>query len=1114
MLRFNIFKRSNSFSVAKFRLSTKSSKSKTKSSTSLTLNKKVLSQVVLPTTPPSSDGPINDACENEVKILLEEMNQSQIKTSEKVVPWFFDQMPPSYFRQVDSLLRKQHLSVVVSAQELGQSDITVKISHERNSMTHDITFLSIREPAKSKSKSNSNSNSNSDSDSDSSINNPKRIGSLATQLSNLNSPEGTQLTRVKIFNSKDHSISVNIFTFETSKAILSGLGTTEEECGPVCDYINTIRTANVSSVSVNGEHIPKYNEKIFGSIAMKEYFQRISPVYCKLTPPRKFLNQWFMSNQVLGTDDTKVLIEPFDSGGAWITVASNNISALDMIKVTSSILAFHGLYIEQTHLDTVLDITQISNNDKYVVLLRYLVDDKNLLKPIVCNNIALKSLEYHLSRVKWIDEEVLELAFLRKSNIGINVAEVIHGFYSMLHGAVSSIHPQSYASVKNMHRMIENDDYMFSLSCACAQLFLDRFIPDHLVGNPLTENEFQIRLNDLKDKIDVLNHEAARTLLLKCTDVIKFTLRTNFFNEKRYSFALRMDPIFLVPSDIPMPFGVIFACGRNFQFYHTRFKDISRGGFRVVTPPTTAQHGVESSRIFGECYGLSYAQQLKNKDIPEGGSKAVCLVNVTQLPESDRYEEARKAIRASVDAILDLTVDDSIKSMKDFYSKQEIIYLGPDEQVTIEDIDWICNRAKLRGYPFPSSFMSGKVGAGINHKEYGVTSEGIVIYLKMALKRVLGINPYTTPFSVKITGGPDGDVGGNLIKILFREFPNTAKIVGVADGMGVAEDPNGLHSKELLRLCHEGKPIIYFNKHFLSPNGIVMDASDNDEGTLRRDTMMFRVKSDVFVPCGGRPGSLHGKNWKKFLLPDGTSSSPLIVEGANIFITPEARQSLYDEAGVTIIKDSSANKCGVVASSMEIQMSMLLSEDEFMKNKKLLSKDVIDRLHYVSKNEANLLLDKCVHYPGSLPGYSERVSNAINSVTDSIILYLEDVHPGDPLWDELMPVMKNNLSSKLVDLAWDRALEKLPVQYIKNAIASSIAANMVYQEGVHLVEIQPVDQLAHNALRYYRKNRTNLELISKIKSDYDNNKVNSLETHERVIKLLKKGGTLSACDFL
>lgn len=50
------------------------------------------------------------------------------------------------------------------------------------------------------------------------------------------------------------------------------------------------------------------------------------------------------------------------------------------------------------------------------------------------------------------------------------------------------------------------------------------------------------------------------------------------------------------------------------------------------TPPLffcAAKVAIEAGRQFDECYGLAYAQQLKNKDIPEGGSKAVVLVDTT-----------------------------------------------------------------------------------------------------------------------------------------------------------------------------------------------------------------------------------------------------------------------------------------------------------------------------------------------------------------------------------------------------------------------------------------------------------------------------------------------------
>ena len=54
-------------------------------------------------------------------------------------------------------------------------------------------------------------------------------------------------------------------------------------------------------------------------------------------------------------------------------------------------------------------------------------------------------------------------------------------------------------------------------------------------------------------------------------------------------------------------------------------------------------------------------------------------------------------------------------------------------------------------------------------------------------------------------------VAGNLIRILFRDYPNTCRIVGVADGFGVAEDPNGLDKDELLRLVAVRSPLcIYY----------------------------------------------------------------------------------------------------------------------------------------------------------------------------------------------------------------------------------------------------------------------------------------------------------------
>lgn len=157
-------------------------------------------------------------------------------------------------------------------------------------------------------------------------------------------------------------------------------------------------------------------------------------------------------------------------------------------------------------------------------------------------------------------------------------------------------------------------------------------------------------------------------------------------------------------------------------------------------------------------------------------------------------------------------------------------------------------------------------------------------------------------------------------------------MVGIADGTGCAEDPNGLDWEELLRLVEGNLPIDCFDPSALGEGGEVHKV-DTEEGVKARNSMHNRVQADAFIPAGGRPNTINVHNYSHFLNADGTPSAPLIVEGANLFVTDEARQLLFDEAGVIIVKDSSANKAGVITSSYEICAAMLLSEEEFYENK-------------------------------------------------------------------------------------------------------------------------------------------------------------------------------------
>ena len=103
---------------------------------------------------------------------------------------------------------------------------------------------------------------------------------------------------------------------------------------------------------------------------------------------------------------------------------------------------------------------------------------------------------------------------------------------------------------------------------------------------------------------------------------------------------------------------------------------------------------------------------------------------------------------------------------------------------------------------------------------------------------------------------------------------------------------------------------------------------------------LLGLKTDVFLPCGGRPRTLSSENWEDFLDEEGAPSSKLIVEGANLYLDHGAREEL-EKRGVVIIKDASANKCGVICSSYEIMSGLILSPEQFETHKGQVVEEVL-----------------------------------------------------------------------------------------------------------------------------------------------------------------------------
>ena len=197
----------------------------------------------------------------------------------------------------------------------------------------------------------------------------------------------------------------------------------------------------------------------------------------------------------------------------------------------------------------------------------------------------------------------------------------------------------------------------------------------------------------------------ASTIFITLLDAVNATLRTNLWVPNRRALALRINPEYLAAEGCDeVPYGVFFVYGHQFDGFHVRFRNIARGGVRIVRPSGAEQYALETERHYDEAYGLAYAQQHKNKDIPEGGSKGVILA----VPEASFDQVGR----AYADSLLDLIIPDPQLHLlhADYYRQDELLYLGPDENISNPLITWIVERARQRGHPDARCFYELQAG--------------------------------------------------------------------------------------------------------------------------------------------------------------------------------------------------------------------------------------------------------------------------------------------------------------------------------------------------------------------------------------------------------------------
>ena len=921
-----------------------------------------------------------------VEEISNQVKNDLIHTIEKTTPWFFNALHDFYYQMTPKEEQIEHLHTILSLKQTNVPAATLQSADGKK-----VTFISVREQSH------------------------QLIQSLQSMThSNIRSA-------AMHGNRSGDYLAVHTCFIETD--------TLDPNDPKTVEKFNEVR----SLLGEMSEEKHKRAEKFLQAIDLQYFMRYDSP---RIHSHILFYMEIKDYETVFNLDNER------DETYTRISLCTLNPPETGYLYQVSRIFHLHGVEINRMY----VNIVEVDDKEEAVFITAYGRDDQG--NKITPDSTLWQRIRLAIKAVKWVvEDELSSLAKVEEKTFSVRKANFIRATSVFVHQFLSKVEPERHTYEVIKKSFLRHREITEMLS----DYFYTRFNPTTKDTCPhcgTVSNQRKKDLGEILEKLQLeitnLTHFLDKEVFNAAIRFIDNILKTNYFIEDSIGLSFRMNPNVLDEKIYtPKPFGFFFLFGRDYKGYHIRFEDMSRGGLRIVRSRDQEHHDLESTKVFDEVFGLSSAQQLKNKDIPEGGSKGILLLQ----PEANLAQ----SVECAIDSLLDLLISDNDGKLHprivDYYGKEEIIYLGPDENVTDERINWIVQRAKDRNYKYPNAFMSSKPGVGINHKEFGVTSQGVNVYVEACL-HYLKKNPNTDSFTVRMIGGPDGDVAGNEMKILIESSPNV-KIVAISDGGGAAYDENGLNHTEILRLVQESRSIKDFNAALLSSseNNFVVSAN-TIEGRKIRDGLQVnnQVKTDLLIPAGGRPNTINIDNWHLSLDEQGKPVFDAVVEGANLFLTNEARYKL-EQHGVVVIKDSSANKGGVICSSYEIIASLILEEEEFLEIKSEYVKEVISILKEKARMESDLLFREYKRKKIPLTRLSGQVSAEINELTDLLKKFIrDDIKTNNR--DRYTRLLKHHCPNILVEKYSERITKSIPVEHQLSILASQIASYIVYREGL------------------------------------------------------------------
>jgi glutamate dehydrogenase (NAD(P)+) len=297
----------------------------------------------------------------------------------------------------------------------------------------------------------------------------------------------------------------------------------------------------------------------------------------------------------------------------------------------------------------------------------------------------------------------------------------------------------------------------------------------------------------------------------------------------------------------------------------------------VAAGPSIGGLRMATDVSLAECFRLARAMTLKNAaaELPHGGGKSVLYGDPRMAkPEKERL------IRAFAGSLRQI---------------QEYIF-GPDMGTNEQCMAWVRDEIG-RSVGLPREL------GGIPLDEIGATGWGISHVAEVALQhcdfQLAGARVVVQGF---------GAVGKHAARFLKAKG---AVLVGASDSQGTLYNPQGLDVEALIELKRSGQSVI--------------DYSAGEH--LKRDAVID-LQCDIWIPAA-RPDVIHEDNVQRL-------TAKLVIEGANIPITPAAEKYLYDK-GMLCVPDFIANAGGVICAALEYQgtteaLALETIEDKLRRN--------------------------------------------------------------------------------------------------------------------------------------------------------------------------------------